>query len=179
MGWRGLVQPVDRWSPPAELTPRLVSPTRSFGTTAWECPLPLRHFLERGACSCLARLLGQSLVAGPPLTVSSRCRSLACALGPPQVEDFPHFGPHPLPRLGAWDSRHQQLVVRGVDVADRGGNGQGDGFGVQGSAGRGSSDPSATPCTGVGGNCLRPLGWAARKLPADRLGKCRLEPNVG
>src|SRR5439155_12466971 len=67
----------------------------------------------------------------------------------------------------------------GVGVADRGGNGQGDGFGVQGSAGRGSSDPSATPCAGVGGNCLRPLGWAARKLPEDRLGKCRLERNVG
>lgn len=73
--------------------------------------------------------------------------------------------------MGAVDARHQQLVVCGVLVADRGDHGQLDGRGIEGATGGAASDASAAARGGVAGDHLGARSGAAGEEADDLNGE--------
>ena len=67
----------------------------------------------------------------------------------------------------ARDAGHQQGVVVGVLVADRGHHGQGDRLFIKSAASRRTADPAAAPQSGMAGDRLGTFGRAAGKQPRD------------
>jgi hypothetical protein len=76
------------------------------------------------------------------------------------------------------DARHQQFVVVGVEMADRGNNGKSHGGGVESTPSRAASDPAAASCRRMARDRLGTVGRAARELFADRRGEPGLEPHI-
>src|SRR5207249_4585765 len=73
---------------------------------------------------------------------------------------------------------HQELVVAGVPVPDRGGYGQRDRDWIEGAACRAAADAAAAAGTGVCGDGLGPLARAAREELPDRRRELGLELHV-
>ncbi len=80
-----------------------------------------------------------------------------------------------MPGVVAIDARHQQVVVVGVDVADRCGDGEADGVGIERSAGGASSDATAAAQCGVVGDRVGAGRWAAGELFPDGSGEAVAE----
>src|SRR5438874_11777164 len=80
---------------------------------------------------------------------------------PPGIDDGADLVGDLAAGVGPGDARHQQAVVRRVDVAHGGDYGQGDGLGIEGPPGRAAADPAATAGTSVAGDLSGPLGRAS------------------
>ena len=76
----------------------------------------------------------------------------------------------PVTSVHAADAGHQQGVVAGVLMTDRGHHGQGDGLLVQGTARRRTAHPAAPSQARVPGDRFGPSGGAAREQAPDLLG---------
>lgn len=76
------------------------------------------------------------------------------------------------------DSRHQQLVIVGVDVADRRRNGQPYGVGIKRPPSCASPDPAAAARGGMLCDGLGPADGASGEQRADRGGKLGREIHV-
>lgn len=82
---------------------------------------------------------------------------------PPGIEDGADLVGDLTAGVGPGDPRHQQAVVRRVDVAHGGDHGEGDGLGGDGPPGRAAADPSAPAGAGVPGDLFGPIGRASRE----------------
>src|ERR1700688_3248609 len=109
------------------------------------------------------------ICAGPGLC--STTRAVSSRLGRadlrPAGEDAVDVGADAVPGDVAGDARHEQGVVAGVLVADRGHHGQGDRLLVDSAASRGTAYPAAASQSGMAGDRLGTVGRAAGKQPRD------------
>ncbi len=96
----------------------------------------------------------------------------------PLIEDALDVGAYVSPGLGAFDPRHQQLVVPGVTMTYRGDDGEGDRFGVERTTGGASTNTAATPGRCVRGDGLGSLGGTAREELRDRRGEAAIHVPV-
>jgi len=96
----------------------------------------------------------------------------------PAVQDVLYVGVYLSSGFVAFDSGHEQLVVRRVVVPDRGDHGQGDRLGLHRPASRSAPDPAAAADRGVTRDRLCPPGRTAGEDPPDRFGRPRPQLEV-
>src|SRR6185436_14001404 len=89
----------------------------------------------------------------------------------PRVEDLVDAVAYPMSGGVAIDTRHEQVVVVGVHVADRGGDGEAKGIGVERPACGAASDAPAAAHGGVVGDRIGAGGRTARELFSDGSGE--------
>jgi hypothetical protein len=97
---------------------------------------------------------------------------------PPRVDDVLYTLMHLCASRFAVDTRHEQRVVIGVDMADGGDDGEAYRVAVQGSPGGASSHTSAVACRRMKCDRLGVLDRTTRELLADSSGELTAEVNV-
>ena len=100
------------------------------------------------------------------------------SLAPPFIQNTAHLDGDPLARLTSVDAGHEEVVVVGVSVADRGRNRELNRFRLERSAGRGPADAAASPRAGVAGDRLRPFDRAGGEAPHDLARHLSLEVEI-
>src|SRR6266540_914221 len=113
----------------------------------------------------------------PTVTIRGRC-SNAVPLWPPGRKYAVDRSADLVAGLLTGHACHQQLVVVGVLVPDRGDDGGGDGVLLEGAASGASSDPAAAAGAGVLGDRLGAFARAGREEPADLGGEFGLKVQI-
>src|SRR3954452_171929 len=97
--------------------------------------------------------------------------------GCPRVEHGLQLALHLLAGSVTRDAGHQELVVGGIDVSDRGNHGGVDCFGLHGATGPRPADAATGSGAGVGSDRLASLRWTAGEHAADLVGE-RLQQSL-